>query len=358
VAAAARDPRLSSVRVPDVDAVPEEMRSVAAMLSHQMLYSDPPAHARLRNAVAQAFTPRLIAALEHRIQRLVDGMLDSVCSTGAMDITRDLAYPLPVTVIGDMLGLPASDIGHLKAWSDDIALVIGKQPLLSAEEAVQAVRGYDALSEYFAAIIAQHQAHRGDDLVDMLLRAGLTGPELLANCALLLVAGHETTTNLIGNGLFALLESPDQMRLVKADPGLTNGAVEELLRYAGPAQVIFRRAKQDLEMEGKPIRSGDVVLLSLAGANRDPAQFAEPDRLDVRRANNRHIAFGHGPHFCIGAALARLEARIVLDTLLRRVDNLGLNGPVVWQLNFSMRGLGTLPVRFSRPSLPMTHVQH
>ena len=306
---------------------------------------------RLRLLVNKAFTPRTVEGLAPFIRAFVDKALNAAAWRGRMELMADLAFPLPATVIAEMLGVPPEDRDRFKQWSDDATAGAGNLPSnLSPEVLRKSVEGMRALQAYFRDIIARRRVEPGDDLISGLIKAQAEGDrlsdqELLANCVLLLNAGHETTTNLIGNGTYALLRHPDQMKRLRDDPSLIPTAVEELLRYDSPVQFTNRILTADMELGGKTLRAGQMVLLLLAAANRDPEQFPGPDKLDVGRQNNKHVAFGLGSHFCLGAPLARLEGRLVLEALLRRVPNLRLDGPAPrYRQNFNLRGLESLHV--------------
>jgi cytochrome P450 len=333
--------------------VPAEFQELFTTRKDSMLNADPPRHTRLRLLVNKAFTPGAVAALGPFIQRFVDDVLDTVGPRGRMDVIRDLAYPLPATVIAEMLGVPHEDRDRFKRWSDDTTALAGNLPGNLPEDVLRrAVEGMRELRAYFAGIVAQRRVEPRDDLISALVKAQEEGErlneaELLANVVLLLNAGHETTTNLIGNGTLALLRHPDQLRRLREDPALIPTAVEELLRYDSPVQFTSRVLKADLTLGGEQLRAGQTVLLLLGAANRDPAQFPDPDRLDVGRADNKHLSFGLGSHFCLGAPLARLEGRIVFEMLLRRLPGLRLAGPApVYRQNFNLRGLEALEVAF------------
>jgi cytochrome P450 len=322
------------------------------MLENQMLFKEPPDHTRLRGLFNRAFTPRVVERLRPRVQEVVDGLLDAAEPRGRMDVIGDLAYPLPAVVIAAMLGVPAEDRDRFKRWSDDFAYFLGLHSRPSAEVAERTWQSLAAADDYFRDVVARRRSEPGDDLLSGLVAARdrddrLSEEELLANVVLLLAAAHETTTNLIGNGLLALLRNPDQLRKLQNEPGLIETAVEEFLRYDSPVQLLIRTCVEDVEMGGKRIRAGQGVLLMLAAANRDPAQFAEPDRLDVARRDNRHVSFGQGHHFCFGAPLARLEGAVAIATVLRRLPGLRLEAEnLEWHESFAFRGVKSLPVAF------------
>ncbi len=316
-----------------------------------MLTSDPPLHTRLRRLVSKAFTPRMVEGLRPRIQHIVDELLDAVRDSGRMDLIRDLAYPLPVIVIAEMLGIPPQERDQFKRWSDEIAATLGG-PFTPPEVLERARKSAIELADYFRGVIAERRREPAEDLISGLIAAEeqgqiLSEDEMLATAMLLLVAGNETTTNLIGNGTLALLRNPDQLRRLQDDPSLIPAAVEELLRYDGPVQGTGRVAMEELEIDGRPVKTGQVVFCVLGSANRDPAQFENPDELDITRQPNEHIAFGDGIHSCLGAPLARAEGRIAFETLLRRFPNprLETDNPQ-WGGSFILRGLKSLPISF------------
>jgi cytochrome P450 len=354
VTALLRSPDVSSDRVASArQRFGPQFCGLDEVREHSMLNADPPRHTRLRLLVNKAFTPRTVEGLATFIKKFVDDVLGAAAARGRMDLMADLAFPLPATVIAEMLGVPPQDRDRFKKWSDQTTAAIGNLPSnLSPEVVRKAVRAMAELVSYLRGIIAQRRAEPRDDLLSALVKAQeegdrLSDAELLGNSVLLLNAGHETTTNLIGNGTLALLRHPDQWRRLRDDPELIPTAVEELLRYDSPVQFTSRILKADMELGGKSLRAGQVVLLLLGAANRDPEQFSDPDRLDVGRPDNKHVAFGLGPHFCLGAPLARLEGRIVLEALLRRMPDLRLDGPTPrYRQNFNLRGVETLPVAF------------
>ncbi|MCH8901571.1 MAG: cytochrome P450 [Chloroflexi bacterium] len=315
-----------------------------------MLGADPPEHTRLRGLVSKAFTPRVVEAMRPHIQEIVDSLLDDVQESGRMDIIGDLAYPLPVIVIAEMLGVPPADRDDFKRWSDDIVATLG--PLAAPEVIEKARISIQEMADYFSAVIAERRREPREDLLSALVAAEergevLSEEELLATCILLLAAGNETTTNLIGNGMLALLRHPDQLEKLRDQPSLTESAIEEFLRYDGPVQSTARVAKEQLEIRGKTIEEAQLVIALLGAANRDPEQFPNPDELDIARQPNQHIAFGQGIHFCLGSPLARMEGQIAFETLLRRMPNPRLESEEIeWGGTFILRGLKRLPIAF------------
>ncbi len=316
-----------------------------------MLTSDPPEHTRLRRLVSKAFTARAVENLRPRIQEIVDGLLDEVRDRGRLDVIWDLAYPLPVIVIAEMLGVPPQDRAQFKQWSTDVVATLGG-PFTPPQVLERARTAMLELAEYFRGVITQRRHQPREDLISGLIAAEeqgqvLSEDELLATCILLLVAGNETTTNLIGNGMLALLRNPDQLQRLQNDPSLIQPAVEELLRYAGPVHGTGRVAKEELEIGGRRIQEGQVVFALLGAANRDPARFEDPDVLDLGRQPNPHVALGDGIHFCLGAPLARAEAQIAIGTLLQRCRSPRLEvAEPQWGGTFIIRGLKSLPVSF------------
>src|SRR4030095_6055002 len=274
------------------------------------------------------FTPRVIEQLRPHIQQIVDGLLDKVEGEPGMDLIEQFAYPLPVIVICEMLGVPVADHERFKGWGLDIARGLDTIMLPpDSDVGKRSMASRRALSDYFRELIKERRAAPRADLLSGLIAAEEAGDklneeELLATCILILIAGHETTVNLIGNGVLALLRNPEELRRLRATPGLITTAVEELLRYDGPVQRTARVASDDASIGGHTIRKGEMVMPFIGAADRDPAQFPEPDRLDLARADNRHIAFGWGIHFCLGAPLARVEGQIGVNQLVRRVPRL------------------------------------
>jgi hypothetical protein len=320
-------------------------------ISRWAVFHDPPEHTRLRGLMNKAFTARAIERLEPRISSLIDGLLDQVVDRGEMDLIADLAYPLPASVILDMLGLPCDDLDRIKVWSDELALFVGSS-VNTPDKYQRATDSITAMNEYFRAAIQRRRHTPGDDLLTALLAAQeqgdlLSDDDLVATCVLLVFAGHETTTNLIGNGILALLRHPVELARLRNDPGLMPFAVEELLRFDGPAATAVRIATEEILLHGQTIRPGERVFAMLNAANRDPRQFANPESLDIARKENRHLAFGQGIHFCIGAPLARMEAKLAITAILQRCPNLALRSmPLNWSNSLVLRGVQSLPVSF------------
>jgi cytochrome P450 len=314
-----------------------------------MLSSDPPQHTRLRGLVSKAFTFKAIEAMRPHIQEIVDDLLERVQDKGRMDAIWDLGYPLPVIVIAEMLGVPPEQRDTFKRWSDDIVATLGG-PLVAPDVQERGRKSVEEMGAYFRGIIAERRKQPKDDLLSGLIAAeergeALSEQELLATCILLLAAGNETTTNLIGNGTLALLRNPDQLALLREHPELVESAVEEFLRYDGPVQGTARVAMEEIEIGGQVINEGQIAFTMLAAADRDPAVFPDPDALDITRTENRHIAFGYGIHFCLGAPLARAEAQIAFVTMLRRLPDLRLDAEEPqWGGTFILRGLKSLGV--------------
>jgi cytochrome P450 len=354
VAAVLKDPsfsvrRLESAAVRRLGAFQKLRPDFREMLERNLLMLDPPDHTRLRGLVAKAFTPRVVERLRPGIQALVDGLLDEAKRRGEIDLMRDFAYPLPATVIAEMLGVPPSDASRFMRWSNDLAALLDPFNAPGGLEAAQAA--FVELSGYFRAVLAERRREPRDDLISALATVeergeGLSEAELVSLCGLILGAGYETTANLIGNAAVALLRHPGERKRLVDDPGLIASAVEEFLRYESPVQATDRVATRDFEIRGTRIRRGELVVLFLAAANRDPERFPDPDRLDLGRPDNAHLAFSHGPHFCLGAQLARAEAQIAIGTLVRRFPGFeGPPGPLVYRPSFSLRGPAALPVR-------------
>jgi cytochrome P450 len=319
-----------------------------------MLTSDPPDHTRLRALVQKAFTPRMIEQLRPRLVAIVGELLDRLAersaAAGLVDLIGDLAYPLPVVAIAELLGVPAEDRMKFHAWSSAVAASL--DPMVSASVADQVVGAREALHAYLRGIIELRRRAPRADLISALVAVEEQGdvlgePELVTMCTLLLIAGHETTVNLIGNGMLALLRHPQELARLHADPPLITSAIEELLRFDSPVQLTARIATEPIEIDGRVIESGQWILPLLGAANRDPAQFPDPEKLDLSRTPNNHVAFGRGIHFCLGAPLARLEGQIAIGGLVRRFPNLELAGEPIRRNQITLRGLASLPVAIS-----------
>jgi pimeloyl-[acyl-carrier protein] synthase len=328
---------------------PPTHAAIDEMQSRWILLKDPPDHTRLRTLVHKAFTPRVIERLRESIQTLTDSLLDEAQEAGEMDIIEDLAFPVPVSVIADLLGVPTSDHKAFRRWSRAIAHTLE----LNTSEAmyVHASQATIEFSAYLHDLVAERRRAPREDMISALVAVEAEGDrlsedEMIAMCILLLFAGHETTTNLIGNGMLALLRHPDQWRLLQQDPALPKTAVEELLRYDSPVQFTSRWVMEDIDYKGHLFRKGQQVATLLGAANRDPEQFANPNNLNITREDNHHLAFGNGIHFCLGAPLARLEGQIVIGTLARRFPNMQLvTDSPPYRDTFVLRGLQHLPVR-------------
>ncbi len=320
-----------------------------------LIFFDPPRHTKLRALIARAFTPQSVANLEPLIRELSSNLLDEKIESGEMDLVADYSLPLPMMVIAKILGIPDADLPLFRGWNEVILNMI--YTITGGEAAQQAVRDFGAatveMGTYLATQLMERQANPGQDLLTRLLTAELEGERLtdkdiLSFFQLLLLAGSETTTNLISNAIVCLIESPDQLIRLQKAPELLPSAIEEVLRYRSPLQAIFRQTKRDVEIHGQVIPAQKLVLAMIGSANRDPGQFRDADRFDIARDPNPHIAFGHGPHFCLGAPLARLEARIALADLLRRMQGIRFSNEKPWQPRqaFHVHGPSRLPIIF------------
>jgi cytochrome P450 len=314
-----------------------------------MLLMDPPDHTRVRGLVSKAFTPRRVAALRPRIETIVASLLDDVAGTGAWDLIDAFAAPLPAIVIAELLGVPAADHRQFKEWSAELVNAVGAgNPIASRAQFEGALA---KLLDYLRGVIAERRRDPRDDLISAMIEAqeerdALSDAELLATSNLLLLAGHETTTNLIGNGTLALLRNPDQLAGLQADHSLLRPAIEELLRYDSPVQATGRVPREDVALGDVTLPAGALVMTAIGAANRDPEAFADPDRLDLSRAEDQHLSFGFGTHFCLGAPLARLEAEVAFAALLDRFPKLELASETfTYRANFVLRGLTSLAVR-------------
>ena len=317
-----------------------------------LLWLDPPDHTRLRNLVARAFTPRTVAALRPRVEALADELLDGLGDGDGDDFMEAVANPLPVTVIGELLGVPVEERPRFLPLSR--AGTLAFEPTATPEVMAAANRAGAEMHDYFVDILARRRAEPGNDLLSALLAVEeegdvLSEPELISTAILLFGAGFETTANLLGNGLLALLRHPAELARLRADPALLAPAVEELLRFDSPVQVDARTALEDVEVAGHAVRDGEMVVTLLGAANRDPARWHEPERLDLGRQEGPALAFGAGIHHCLGAALARLEGEVVLGRLLDRFATIELaDDDPPWRDSMTMRGLASLPLRLTR----------
>jgi cytochrome P450 len=308
-----------------------------------MLFVDPPEHTRLRGLVSRAFTPRMVDQLRGRVEEVTAFLLDQAEAARAFDLVELFAYPLPVVVIAELLGVPPEDRLRFQEWS--MRLIRGLDPVTDPAVMHDLFLAREALHAYLREIVERRRTERRDDLISGLLALDeLSEPELLVMCQLLLVAGHETTVNLLGNGVLTLLENPDQVERLLAEPDLARPAVEELLRYTSPVQFTGRLALADVEIDGFTVRAGERVMGLVGAANRDPSVFPDPDRLDLGRDPNPHLSFGRGIHFCLGAPLARLEAQVALPALFGRFPGLRLAGRPELRDMVVLRGLSRLPV--------------
>ncbi len=336
-------------RIPErEDARSGNMMQAVASINRHMLTVDPPDHTRLRALIHKAFTPRMIRELETRIQAITDELIDALLAKGQGDFLADFAIPLPVTVIAELLGIPHEDQAKFRHWSQTI--VLGNSTGIKPDEIGAAAIEFIM---YFHEMFDQRRADPRDDLVTALVQAEEAGDkldqqELISMIFLLLVAGHETTVNLIGNGMLTLLQHPDQLAKLRANPDLITSAVEEMLRYEGPVGTsTMRWALEHVQLHGQTIQPGEMVLASLLGANRDPEVFPNPDVFDITRPPSKHIAFGNGIHYCVGAPLARLEGAVAFNTLLRRVPDLELAVSVdelAWNPTLLLHGMKAMPV--------------
>lgn len=372
VVAAFRNPALSSDRVrpvmqrrgPAAADAGDASQRMLGLISEWMVVTDPPAHTRLRRLAGAAFKQQQIAAMEGRIQALVDELVDAFLAGSApggsapADLVAGVAYPLPATVIAEMLGAPPADRDLFRTWSDELALVaFGAGGDARPDRHERALRGLEEMAGYFRELVARRRREPGGDMLSAMIAGdtpagttdepGLSDDELVGMCALLLFAGHETTTNAIANAIRLLTADPALRDRVRDDPALVNPAVEEALRLVGPIKVLVRWVVADHELRGRTIRTGERVYLLLCGANRDPERFTDPDEVDLARERATHVAFGRGIHACIGAQLARIETRIAVGTLLRRLPGLRVVGSpddAAWLPTIASRAQSSLPV--------------
>lgn len=335
------------------------LKPISRIMAQQMLFMDPPDHTRLHRLCGAVFTQSRLLQLRARVQAVADELIDQALSCGHMDLVEEFAASLPAIITAELLGVPAVDHRLLKLWSEAFGEMVGNAQH-TPRRLQLLLRRLDEMTDYFRAAIREQERRPNDGLLAHLIQAGIeagakgarmTEDELVAMALLLLVGGQETTTNLIATGLLALLQDPAALARMRDDSSVLGTGIEELLRYVSPTQHTARIAPGDQVLGGKPIRKGDAVTVVLAAANRDPTRFIDPDRLDLARADNRHLAFGWSTHFCLGAPLARLEGRIALATLLRRLPGLALTpSPLQWRDILILRGLTALDVTWERPS--------
>jgi cytochrome P450 len=359
VVAAFGDPRFSSDRIrPLLEVVSParraELEPMLSVMRDWMVVSDPPAHTRLRKLANTAFRQQRITHMAAWIGDIVDDLLDEFIASGSTDFVNGLAYPMPATVITKMLGAPAIDRDKFQEWSDELALVaFGAGGDMRKDRHTRALAGLAEMQDYLHHLIDQVTKNPGEDMISVLLSGGegedhLHGEELVALCSLILFAGHETTTNLLCNSIATLTAHPDQFSRLRAQPDLVGSTVEEVLRFQGPIKLVVRWVVEDVELRGKTIRAGDRVYLMLNAANRDPEAYDSPDVFDVtRRPRSPHVAFGRGAHACLGAQLARIEARIALPKILDRLPGLRLDSPVTWRASLSSRAVNGLNVTYN-----------
>ena len=324
---------------------------LARTLADWMVFNDPPRHRELRRAMQNAFLARDIPVLEASVRAVVDELLDPLGPEGTMDLVADFAHPLPAIVIAELFGLPREEREPLKQWSDALGRFVLGDVVNTRQKYGTAAGAARAMAERFHALVREHRQNPRDDFTQLLLRDGahLTDEEIVHTLMFVVFAGHETTTNLIASGVLWLLRTPRLAARLRAEPDRIADAVEELLRVDGPVQMVFRLAREDVEYAGTTIRAGERVHLVLNAANRDPTVFERPDEIDIDRGRNRHVSFGPGSHFCLGAPLARLEARVALEGLLARFPELALEtGPLAWRPELVIHGLRALRVRYAR----------
>lgn len=347
-----RDPGLSSDRIGSMldSAHPESAsRKALELLSDWMVFKDPPVHTRLRKLISKSFTSRAVSHIQERIEEIVSELLDRCEERGRFDLVEDIAFPLPTMVIAELLGAPASDRARFRAWSDEISpVVFGSFDSVARRASAEgAILNF---ADYFSNLVSRYEANPSDNLITALIdardsRDALSHDEVIATCMLLLFAGHETTTNLIGNGAYHLLTHPEQLRWLRKDPSLAASAVEETLRFDGPSKIVVRLAAQRLEYGDAVFQPGQRVFLVQSSANRDEDVFLRPDEFDIGRSPNPHIGFGYGIHFCLGAPLARSEATAVYSNLFKRFPSLSLlDGEVPWEPVLLSRGVLSVPV--------------
>jgi cytochrome P450 len=327
----------------------DRIKPIADIMVLQMLFMDPPEHTHLRGICSGMFKPHRLEILRQYVQHIVDDLLSPGLHTGQLDLVRDLGNPLSAIVTAELMGLPREHHEQLKLWSTDFAEILGNFQH-NPDHASKMLKSLQEMIAYFCNALEEHRRQPKDDLIGTLLNAGnygvhLTDAAIIANCILLMVGAQETTPNLIGNGMLTLLRNPGELQKLRDDSSLIPFAIEELLRYEAPSQHTTRLASHEVQLRGRTISKDQSVITVMGAANRDGDQFPDPDRVDVCRKDNKHLAFGGGPHFCFGAPLARLEGRIAFETLLGRTSDIALGtGPLEWRMNLGLRGLKALPV--------------
>lgn len=333
---------------------PEARQQVAALERHYEIgiaHTDPPDHTRVRNLLNKVFTPRMVNHWQTRIQEVVNQKLDAAIEKGQLDIIDDIAYPLPATIIAEMLGAPTSDIERFRHWATAINHLFELGGKMTPEAAFAAQNSLHEMREYITQLADEKRKNPADDIISQLVADNteekLSMAEIVSTSVTFFVAGHETTTNLIGNGMLALLKNPDQMQLLRQQPDLIQPAIEEMLRYDPSVPRGWRIVKQDVTLRGQNISKGALIFPMLAAANRDPEVFDNFDTFDIQRPQNRHLAFGYGIHFCLGAPLARQEGAIAINTLVQRLPNIQLtDAALTWRHDMAIRSLHNLPVTF------------
>lgn len=356
VATALTDRALSSDRIPGLlSTLPVDVRSEVDVVERTLrditAFRDPPDHTRIRRLLAKAFTPAVVRREREAVERAASFLLDGIAADGAADLHARVTFPLPAMVIAALLGVPDAEIERFQSWALDIVYFVGSGNL-DGELALRTRDGMLEMRAYMADLVARRRQEPGDDLLSAMIAAAdegdrLTEDEIFANSVFLMTAGHETATNMLSNGLLTLLRHPGELARLRADRSLMESATEEMLRYESPVQITSRFVREDREVVGRELRAGEALILVLGAANRDPDVFDDPDRFDIARRDNRHLAFAFGPHYCLGASLARLEMQVVVPMVLDRFPGLRLNDDeVTWQPTLSFRGPTALWVRW------------
>jgi pimeloyl-[acyl-carrier protein] synthase len=348
-----RDKRFLAFNLNALDAFPPDdgLKSMREALQHAIVFRNPPDHTRLRRLMTTFFSPAVVDGLQPTIQKIIDYLLDAVQARGSMDLIKDVAFPFPIDVLAEVMGADNADKPVFRDWMRTLGVPL--DPVISANDPGVEVRQAIAdVRRYFSDLAADRRIHPREDLISIMVAAEgrgdlLTEEELVFSAMFTLLAGHETTMNMIGNGMLALLRNPGALARLKSDPSLIESALDEFLRFDSPVQVTFRTASEDIELGGRTIPRGEHVVVFMGAANRDPERFPEPDKLDIARPDNHHLSFGAGPHRCIGEVLAKVEGRIAFETILRRMPRLALADPKPkWRPAISLRGLQSLPMTF------------